>query len=248
MIYGIYNSAAGMLTGQYKQDVIANNLANADTVGFKRDLATFAERIPAEHAGVRQGPSDRGVEGLSGGMWLGRTHTLHTDGTLERTGRAEDVALDGPGFFVVEKDGQQLLSRDGRFVTDADGVLRAASDGALVLDRAGQAMRISRQGGDLSINADGEVFQDDRRIGQLALTDVRDYDALTKTGASRFIADEENLTGTPARVLSGVLERSTVEPVKELASMLLTSRRFQLNARMIQLQDESVGRMISVIR
>ena len=75
MIYGVYQSAAGMMANQYRQDVIANNIANADTVGFKRELATFAERPPESVSGPRIGPSDPNLAGLTGGLLLARTET-----------------------------------------------------------------------------------------------------------------------------------------------------------------------------
>ncbi|MBK9120353.1 MAG: hypothetical protein IPM18_12245 [Phycisphaerales bacterium] len=74
MIFGLYHSAAGMMTTEYRQSVLANNLANAETVGFKRDVATFAERLPATLAGLQQGASAVDLEGLSGGCGLVR-HT-----------------------------------------------------------------------------------------------------------------------------------------------------------------------------
>ena len=102
MIYGLYNSAAGMMTNEYRQNVITNNLANAETIGFKPEVAVFAEREPESVAGWREGPSAVEVEGLSGYLWLGRTHTDFAQGTMIYTERATDVALDGPGFLVVE--------------------------------------------------------------------------------------------------------------------------------------------------
>src|SRR3989442_9991693 len=80
VIYGLYQSAAGMMTSEYAQSVLANNLANADTVGFKRDVAVFAERLRADQAGRRDGPTAEGLGSLSGGTWLGRTDVDFSEG------------------------------------------------------------------------------------------------------------------------------------------------------------------------
>ena len=247
MIYGLYQSAAGMMTLEYRQNVIANNLANADTVGFKQEVAVFAEREPESVAGGRRGPSARDLQALSGGLWLGRTHTDYRQGALQGTGNERDVALDGPGFLVVEVDGKPLYTRDGRLIKDAEGQLRAVTDGAPVLNPAGVPIRMSRYGGQPTFDEDGRVLQDGRPVGQLAVVDFADRDTLRHAGNGRFDAGDAKTIDSPARVLPGYVERSGVEPVRELVNMIETSRAYQINARMLSLQDQSVGRLISTI-
>ena len=145
MIYGWYNSAAGMMVNEYRQDVLANNLANADTVGFKRDVAVFAERQQARVAGNRHGPSARGLRDLSGGLWLGKTHIDYSEASHVRTDNPLDVSLSGPGFLSVQVNGQRLYTRDGRMMMDRDGLLVAAADGAPVTGAAKARPRV--QGG-----------------------------------------------------------------------------------------------------
>jgi flagellar basal body rod protein FlgG len=247
VIYGLYHSAAGMMTSEYRQNVIANNLANAETVGFKQELTLFAERLPAREAGVRNGPSDPGMAGLSGGLWLGRTCTDYSQSSLLATGYPTDLALEGPGFLVVEVAGQPQYTRDGRFVMAADGQLRAVSDGAPALDVTGRPIWLNPHGGAPQFDEDGRVLQDGLARGRLALVDFEDYEALRKVGASRFEAGDAPTTGSAARVLSGHLESSGVEPVRELVSMLETTRAHEVNARMLGMQDQSLSRLISVI-
>lgn len=253
MIYGLYHSAAGMLTNEYKQGVIANNLANADTVGFKRDVATFAERLQEELGGDRKGPSAEGLEGISGGLWLGETHTSFAEGAYEKTGEKSDVALDGAGFLTVEQDGETLLTRDGRFLVDQSGQLVSVTDGAAVLNAAGQPIQINPRSGPLSyIDQDGWVYQningDDVRIAQLGITDVADYDALTKVGAGRFSTQSENLTPSYARVRNEFVEQSGVNAVPEMVDMIATSRSFQINASLVSLQDQTLGRLLTLVQ
>ncbi len=247
MIYGLYHSAAGMLTSEYRQAVLANNLANADTVGFKRDVATFAERLPAQQAGERAGPSAVDLAGLSGGLWLGRTFTDYSEATKVRTDSPYDVALDGPGFLVVEVDGQRLYTRDGRMTKSPDGLLVAATDGAPVLGQGGAPIRLNPYGGEPSIDTQGRVTQDGGIVGELELVDFGDYGALHKVGAARFAGPSERMLPAPVLVQSGYVEASGVQPLAELVNMMETSHAYQLNARMVSLHDDSVGKLINVL-
>lgn len=253
MIYGLYHSAAGMMTNEYQQGVIANNLANADTVGYRRDVATFAERLQAEMAGVRRGPTAEGLEGISGGLWLGKTETSHRPGAYEETGNVKDVALEGEGFLMVQRDGQTLLTRDGRFTMDQGGRLVSATDGAEVLNAGGQPIQLNPRSGPLSfIDQDGWVYQNvqgqDVRVAQLGLTDVADYDALEKAGAGRFTTQEQNLAPAYVRVRNGFVEQSGVDAVPEMVNMIETARAFQINASLVSLQDQTLGRLLSLVQ
>src|SRR4051812_3979394 len=99
MIYGLYLSASGVLASSYRQDVIANNLANAETVGFKKDLATFSERAVEQQP---SGASDPRWSNFTGGLWARNTNVDTTQGELESTGNSTDVAIEGRGYFMVQ--------------------------------------------------------------------------------------------------------------------------------------------------
>ncbi len=245
MIYGLYQSAAGMMVSEYRQSVIANNLANADTVGFKRDVATFAERDPARLAGVRRGVGDRLLEALSGGVWLGRTETDLSQGSLTATQNPTDVALDGPGFFLVEKGGRRYATRDGRMRVDPQGALISATDGAAMLGPGGVPLRVDPRGGAITVDEGGRIRQDGRIVGQLAVVDYADPRRLRKAGGGRFETEGLQPIESPARVVQGYTESSGVEAVQELVSMIEVSRAYQMNAALLALQDQTVGRLIS---
>lgn len=247
MIYGLYQSAAGMMVNEYRQNVIANNLANAETVGFKRQVATFAERLQASEAGIRRGANDRRMDGLTGGIWLGRTDIDFSEGGVVNTGNPLDVALDGPGFLMVASEGYQLLTRDGRMITDRDGRLLAVTDGAPILGQGGTPIRINPQGGPPSIDVDGRIHQDGVEVARLAIVDVADYRTLAQAGTGRYIAADSEPVEADARVLSGYVERSGVQPVRELVTMLEAARAYQINAQMISLQDQGLGRLINEV-
>ncbi len=247
MIYGLYHSAGGMMTHEYRQTVIANNLANADTAGFKRDIAVFAERLPAALTGQHDASGAEAFAGLSGGIWQGATHTDFSEGPLERTENPLDVAIIGRGFLTVDVNGQQRLTRDGRMMLDAAGTLRAAADGAAILGAGGAPITVNPRGGRLWVDSAGRVFQNNAPVGQLGIVDVANLDSLRKVGAGRLAFDPSTATAAAVRVESGHVERSAVQPLKELASMIATSRAYQMNAEMVSLQDQSVGRLLAGI-
>ncbi|MGE3180424.1 MAG: flagellar hook-basal body protein [Phycisphaerae bacterium] len=247
MIYGFYESAAGMMTNEYRQNTLANNIANADTVGFKRDIATFAQRLTATEEGQHNGPSADWLSSLSGGVWLGATQTDYSEGPFIRTDAPTDAALSGSGFFVVEQDGRPLYTRDGRFQMDIDGSLRAATDGARVLGITGTPIIANPRGGTPSFDEEGFVLQDGAVIGRLALADFPDYNVLRKSGAGRFDAGDAQPTGSLALVKAGFVEGSGSSAITNMTEMIEASRSYQMNARMVQLQDESAARVISVI-
>src|SRR5512133_1500142 len=119
MNYGLYLSATGVLTNSYRQDVIANNLANSETVGFKKDLALFQQRLT--EAQERRWPSSRSnpaLEMLGGGAFASPTSIDLTEGDLEPTDNPQDLAILGQGFFAVSEQGQTRLTRDGRLMVD----------------------------------------------------------------------------------------------------------------------------------
>lgn len=247
MIYGFYESAAGMMTNEYRQSTLANNIANADTVGFKRDVASFAQRLIEAEAGNREGPSAEWLNSLSGGVWLGATTTDYSEGPFIRTDAPTDAALSGPGFFVVEQNGQPYYTRDGRFMMDIDGSLRHVTDGARVLGISGAPIIANPRGDTPTFDEEGFVLQNGAPIGQLGLADFADYSVLRKAGAGRFDAGDAEPNGSVALVKAGFVEGSGVQAVPNMVEMIAASRSYQLNARMVQLQDESAGRVISLI-
>ena len=157
MIYGMYLSATGVITNSYRQDVIANNLANADTVGFKKDLATFRQRPTASAenplAGRHGSPL---LDGIGGGTFADPTAVDTSPGDLESTGNPLDAAIIGNGYFAVQgKDGQPRLTRDGQFQLDRDGRLTLANaQGSSVLDAEGHPIILGKFAA-TQITADG---------------------------------------------------------------------------------------------
>src|SRR5439155_6395362 len=168
----------------YREDVIANNLANAETVGFKKDLATFVERrTAAAERGLGTGSSDPMMEHMTGGLWTLPTGVDVSQGELEQTGHNLDVGVVGKGYFMAQDGkGQTTLTRDGRFAIDRSGnLIMAHSDGQRVLDRQRKPIVLDpRQ--QIAIDTDGTISADKTPVARLGVFDVPKPELIGKQG------------------------------------------------------------------
>lgn len=249
MVYGIYQSAAGLQLNQYRQEVLTNNLANLETTGFKHDMAIVRERPPAvREPGGRWDWSDRSLAGLTGGSFVTPTYTSFEQGPLEHTGGRLDVALFGSGFFAVQDGEAVRYTRDGRFVVNAEGELTTVS-GHKVLGEEGTPIVVPPDAaGKITITARGDVRAGDQRFGRLTVLDFEDNQRLTKIGTNLFeAAPDAQPVEARANLQPGYLEGSTVEPTRAMVSMIEVSRAYELNATLIGLADGTLGRAVNDI-
>ena len=248
MSYGLWLSAAGLQANQYRQNIMANNMANVDTVGFKKDLAVIRERLVESRSGqgamFRNGLLDR----LSGGTFVAPTYHSFAEGPLIQTGNALDVAIKGDGFFPVRIGGEVKYTRDGRFtINDKNELVMVANNGrAKVLGEGGAPIVLMPNARRTEIGADGTVRQDGVAVDKIGVVEFADRNTLRKVGGNLFLA-----TGAPGRpaqsssLVNGAVEGSTVNPVAGLAEMIEVTRAYQLNAQMISLQDMTIGQAVS---
>ncbi len=247
MLYGLWSSAAGGITQNARVDVIASNLANLETVGFRKDLMTFRARL----AETREDYLDLHdinpvLDRIGGGLFADRTHWDHLQGPIEQTGRPLDVAIDGSGYFLVERNGRTYHTRAGNFAVDTEGVLRSADGAGLVLSSEGGEIRVTRPG-EVLIDRIGVVIQAGEPIAQLALADVENPQDLVKVGDALFEyrGGAGGTRAAEARLVPGALERSGVSPVEEMTGMILALRAYESNMQMIRLQDQTLGRAVN---
>lgn len=248
MIYGLYLSANGILANSHRQDVIANNLANSETVGFKRDLALFRqERTAARTRGLsiamRSNPL---LEPIGGGLNHARQATDLGQGPVESTGRPFDVAVHGKGYFAVRDGaGQTRLTRDGRFSRNVEGYLTMATTGQQVLDE--QLRAISVDGGPIAIGKDGQITQHGQPMGKVGLFDVNDPSSLRKLGRTLMTAPdlERNLLPASGEIQQGAIENSNADATIELSQLMDAQRQLEANANMIRYQDQTLARLVN---
>lgn len=245
MLYGMYISAAGAMANSYRQDVVANNLANVDTVAFKKDLALFKAR-PTEAAlsGSNRLSADL-LEKTGGGTFALPTYTDFSQASLEKTDSAYDVALTEKGFFQVQKGDQVVYTRDGRFMVGQDGTtLVTASSELPVLDSSGNIISLL-PGVEPQIDANGYISQDGQQIAKLGTVDFADTTQLKKLGSNLYESDPQNAELQDVRMKQGYIETSGVNSLEEITNMINAQRMFQSNVTMLQIQDQTLGAAIS---
>jgi flagellar basal-body rod protein FlgG len=254
VIYGLYLSATGVLTNSYRQDVIANNLANSETVGFKRSLALFQERrteAQSQGAADLNSQTDALLEKMGGGLLLAPTSIDHSQGTFDQTGQNLDVAIHGEGFFAIQDGNQTRLTRDGRFLADASGHL-ILGDGSRrrVLDDQGKPVELPEglPASAVSIDRDGAISAAGQLVGRVGLFDVPDHTLLTQQGGTLLnYPDMKKLTPASGTLESGYLEQSNVDPMTELTQLINAQRQLEANANMIRYQDQTLGKLVSEV-
>lgn len=252
MIHGIYLAAHGANAQSLRQDVIANNLANASTTAFKRDVATFQMLQPKDSRAGFPNRMKNNLHREPAAIVLDRISTDHRTAALEKTDREYDIALVGDGYLRVTDGTREFLTRNGQLRRSLDGELVMSDSGMQVLDTAGSAIQIPADTTGLTIGSNGTVFSLDRdntpiQVGTLDLVKAP-AEQLKKIGTSLYETQAEL---SPAlrdvEIRQGFLEASGVNPVQEMASMIETSRAFEANVNLIRMQDESLGRLLQSV-
>src|SRR4051812_1384633 len=201
MNYGLYLSAMGVLANSNRQDVIANNLANAETVGFKKDLALFQEqRTEAQKRSLSASRySNELLEPLGGGLVPSGMTVDLSQGPIEVTGNPLDVAVEGDGYFAVRHDDQTMLTRAGRFQVDRNGNLATDAGHAVLSDKL---TSISLAPGAVDIAKDGTITQNGKAVGRLGVFSVANPKLLAKRGANllSYPDIERNLKASDAQL------------------------------------------------
>jgi flagellar basal-body rod protein FlgF/flagellar basal-body rod protein FlgG len=242
----MYISAEGAAAQAQRLEVIANNLANVDTPGFKQDVPTFQARFAEA---IQQGQAqagDQSINDLGGGVKVIEIETDHSAGLLKETGNELDLAINGKGFFHVKgEDGERYLSRSGAFVLDTQGRLVTQNGHRPVLDQSGREIVLS-PGLPVAISSDGFISQAGT-IYALGLSQPQAVGELVKVGNNLFkpLGNVQPLTLAERNIRQGYLEMSGANPVRQMMAMIETTRAFEANTRMIQNQDTMLGALIS---
>jgi flagellar basal-body rod protein FlgF len=244
-----------MLVNSKKMDVIANNLANTDTSGFKKDtvvLQSFPDILTSKINDSSPNMNPSGIIGnLRFGMDIGEVNTYFTQGQLAQTSRSLDFSITSAdnAFFTVTKqiqnnDTNTLYTRDGSFILNAEGYLTTES-GDTVL---GQNGPIQLQGTDFSIKPDGKIIQNGRTIDTLLITQFQDSKTLVKYGNNLLTATQNAVqVEFSGQIQQGFIEKSNVSTVKEMVDMISTMRAYEANQKMIQFQDTTLEKAINEV-
>ncbi len=247
MIRGLYTAASAMVTQQIRQDAAANNLANVNTTGFKRDEVITHDfttmlmkqlQLPREPI---EGDIDLGLLGT--GTAATQTITLHTQGTSIQTGNPLDLTIAGEGFFTIADPTNNTIryTRNGHFLTDDQNRL-ITEDGWLVLGTGGP---ITLDGWDGSIAADGAL---NGTAYTLAIAHFADPTTMQKEGYNRYLAQDNPIAPPPdTRIQQGSLEGSNVSPISEMVNMITVMRTYETAQRIIQTQDQTLDKAVNEV-
>lgn len=238
MIKGIQSAKAAMIAQSTRQDITANNLANVQTTGFKRDRLFQTDLMDAQS----------GVES-NGELALRQLQKVVTDfsqGALHPTSAPLDVALQGEGFFVVSDGQQTYYTRSGHFELSAEGKLITAQGYAV----QGEGGEILLPAGQVTIGTRGEIAVDGRMVAKLKVVALDNPGDLIKAGGAMLFskggaAQERKAGGTI--VQQGFVETSNVDAMREMVEMIAIMRNYQVSAKALQAEDEALLKTVTDI-
>ncbi len=247
---GLYIAASGMDAALMRQDVIANNLANVNTVGFKQNRSVdiafptyLIARLHDQRINTLDGTAEirPNIGVMGGGVIPQEVTTDYSQGPREDTKNPLDFAVNGAGYFftVLNPEGKTFLTRNGNFSLDGDGRL-VTQDGLPVLGHNGE---IYIDGDQVTVDKEGNISVDGKAVDQLQVVRVPDPGKLTKLGHSLFSAapgtkvdmapDDDDI-----QVQQGTLEQSNVDSIREMVNMIDNYRAYELNSRVISSYDD----------
>jgi len=248
MVYGLWHSAAGLQAQEYRQAVITNNLANAGTPGFKPERVAFQERLVEVLSGGAARLGHRALDGMTGGLFEREPYTNFEPGPIEPSTSPLDVAILGDGFLTVQTGAGPAFTRDGRLVVGKNGALLHAASGAAVVNEGGAPIFLDAESPEaIRIDPLGFVRQGDDVAGRLAVVDFSNRQALRKTGENLLDAGGQTAAAADGQVRQYAYEGSGVDPISTLVDMIAATRAYELNATMISMQDETIGRVVSEV-
>ena len=254
MLRGLYTGWTGMVNEQKRLDVVSQNLANADTLGYKTESVSsqaFEKMLTIKIRDGSQAYHNQSIGKMSLGVKVGETFTDYSQGSLRNTGNTFDLALSGKGFFAVKYtnsngDEQIRYTRDGSFqitkegyVVDTEGNRVQGVNGDIQVDPAAKSISIGREG---LITVDGE------NIDQVKVVDFEDYDYLVKHGDNTYtVVDGATEVEAGAMVLQGYTEQSNVNVVSEMVDMITITRAYDANQRVMKSIDSMLDKAVNQV-
>jgi flagellar basal-body rod protein FlgF len=216
--------------------VVANNLANMSTTGFRSEGVIFAEHVRA------LGPGDPSLSMATAAV----RDTVLLQGTLAQTGGAFDLAIEGDGFFVIETPAGERLTRAGAFTPNENGDL-VTPEGYRVLDAGGAPVFVPQGAGPVGIAPDGTVSAGGQPVGQVGLVDPINVQGMVREAGVRFRADDGFEPSANGRILQGFVEESNVDPVLQVTRMIEVQRSYELGQSFLDKEDERIRSAIRAL-
>ncbi len=257
MVRGLYTAWTGLRNEERRMDVLTNNMANADTTGFKKIDATsqsFDRQLAVKINDVTVGEDTVwGIGGVNLGVKIGETFYDMSQGNFRQTDDQYNVALSGRGFFAIsttDKAGNTSTkyTRDGDFTVTKEGFL-VTKDGDFVLGQGGNRIQIPNANVvDVGIDTQGNIYAGNTYVDRLQIVDFESYEALSSYGENMFQPVEgARIIASEATVTQGYLEMSNVNMVTEMVDMIAISRSYETNQKMVQTIDKALEKAANEI-
>lgn len=247
MVRGLFTSYTGMSNEQKRLDIIANNLANSATVGYKKDSVSnqsFDNLLTIKIKDGSEAYNNRPIGIMSPGVKIGEVYTSFNQGSLRQTDNPYHLALEGKGFFqiaVTDRQGNVNIryTRNGMFTMTRDGHI-VDEDGNHLMGESGEII-IPQEAVDIVIDEGGSIYADGILIDTLLISDFEDYNYLRKTADTMFETVEGAIEiPSTSSVIQGYTEQSNVNVVTEMVDMINITRAYEANQKVIQSIDRTL--------
>ncbi len=240
MINGVFSTFSGKAAAQRRLEILANNMANALTAGFKASRPVYNGSTMEDDVQPDQLQQTY--------VNIPDTYVHFSDGPLIATGNTFDAAINGSGFFVVSTPNGNMYTRDGQFTLSADRKL-VTMDGYPVTGQNGGEITV--EGKEVRIEADGSIFTDGALVDRLKVVDFENKTYLKNVGSSLFAngsTTNSEIAAGNYSVKQGYYEGSNVDVMKEMVDMINSMRAFEAYTKADQAVDESLGRLIDTVK
>ena len=235
MLRGLYQAGSALQTASLNQELVADNLANATTPGYRGQGLVFEALLGGDFASANPARAARAPAPLPDGIY-----TSFAAGPMQQTGSPLDVAINGDAFFTLDGPRGPVYTRNGSFQLNGRGELQSAS--GLRVSGQGGAISIPSDAGEIRIGADGVVYADGREVGRLQLAQFENNQALRRVGTTLFEgpAARQPEPGS-VRLEQGYREGSNVQMVQEMISMMIGMRQYEAAERALKSLGDAIG-------
>ena len=239
MIVGLYTGASSMMSQGDYQSVIARNLANINTVGYKKNVAVFQSYISQSQ------DTTNATQGI--GSSLGTIATDFSQGALEYTGNDLDISIKGDGFFAIKTNDGTCYTRKGQFMLSRDMKI-ITPEGWYLLGNGGE-IQVPQNTKSITVNENGSISVDGKEIGKVKVVNVSDLTTLEPVGGCAYkLSDNAQVPedARDAKIAQRYLERSNVNAIDELVNMIANMRGYQFGYKVTDSIDDTLKKLINL--
>ena len=246
MNIGLYQSAASLSALERWQDAVAQNITSSQVPGYRKRTVEFSSQSLGQwQPGSGSNSGDNAVPAVFPKASNGISFLM---GETQPTGRDFDLAIQGPGFFEIQApDGSHTFTRSGEFSVRADNTL-VNNGGGEVLSDSGSPITLSAQGGKVTIKSDGTIVQGQTVVGKVGVQSFANSANLTPVGGGSFV---DNGAGAQPvdkpQILQGYVEASNVTPMREMVDLVLITRSYEANQKIIKTADENAQKELDAL-